>query len=386
MTQFRRIGARSAAEVAAGLAALGAAAAILAALTRLPDPTLPAVFGVAAVLGFVFIRYDYGFTASFRRFLADGDGRALAASLAVPAVASLIIIPVGGLADGYSRFLAPVGPSLVVGAFLFGIGMQTANACGSGTVIAFGQGSRRALVALPFFCLGGVLGTLVLPWALSLPGFGVIDLVQRLGVLPALAATQAGLLAAALLILRGQSPAWARVRLSALVGLLVGILFLMSREPWGITLGLTVWGAKVLKAAGLDVGDWPFWHDAGARALLDGPWLGMHGALTNAGLMVGALLAAAGGGRLRLGAHIGRRSVAGAVFGGLLMGIGARLSFGCNIGAFLGGVTSGSLHGAVWFLAALPGCRVGIWLRPLFGFADQTEVMKPLPATARIMT
>ena len=42
------------------------------------------------------------------------------------------------------------------------------------------------------------------------------------------------------------------------------------------------------------------------------------------------------------------------------MGWGARLGFGCNIGAFIGGVSSGSLHGWIWFPAALAGCTIGI--------------------------
>jgi uncharacterized protein len=53
------------------------------------------------------------------------------------------------------------------------------------------------------------------------------------------------------------------------------------------------------------------------------------------------------------------------------MGWGARLGFGCNIGAFVGGVASGSLHGWLWFLAALPDCLVGIRLRPLFGLSRE---------------
>jgi hypothetical protein len=57
------------------------------------------------------------------------------------------------------------------------------------------------------------------------------------------------------------------------------------------------------------------------------------------------------------------------VVGGLLMGWGARLGFGCNIGAFVGGVASGSLHGWVWFGCALVGSLVGIRLRPLFGLS-----------------
>ena len=65
------------------------------------------------------------------------------------------------------------------------------------------------------------------------------------------------------------------------------------------------------------------------------------------------------------------KSLAAAAIGGLLMGWGARLGFGCNIGAFVGGVASGSLHGWIWFAMALAGCTVGIRLRPWFGLSRE---------------
>ena len=57
------------------------------------------------------------------------------------------------------------------------------------------------------------------------------------------------------------------------------------------------------------------------------------------------------------------------ILGGLMMGIGARFAFGCNIGAFIGGIASGSLHGWVWIVFALLGTYLGIQLRPLFGMS-----------------
>jgi hypothetical protein len=44
----------------------------------------------------------------------------------------------------------------------------------------------------------------------------------------------------------------------------------------------------------------------------------------------------------------------------LLLGYGARLAFGCNIGALLGGISSGSLHGWLWLVAAFCGSILGI--------------------------
>jgi uncharacterized membrane protein YedE/YeeE len=65
------------------------------------------------------------------------------------------------------------------------------------------------------------------------------------------------------------------------------------------------------------------------------------------------------------------KSLLAAAVGGLLMGWGARLGFGCNIGAFVGGVASGSLHGWVWFAMALCGSLIGIRLRPAFGLSRE---------------
>ena len=52
------------------------------------------------------------------------------------------------------------------------------------------------------------------------------------------------------------------------------------------------------------------------------------------------------------------------------MGYGARIAFGCNIGAFFSGVASTSLHGWVWIVSALAGTVVGIRLRGVFGMAN----------------
>ena len=54
------------------------------------------------------------------------------------------------------------------------------------------------------------------------------------------------------------------------------------------------------------------------------------------------------------------------MFGGLLLGYGARLAYGCNIGAYFSGVASGSLHGWLWLVAAFAGSVVGTHLRPRF--------------------
>ncbi|MBQ84920.1 MAG: hypothetical protein CMQ16_00735 [Gammaproteobacteria bacterium] len=55
------------------------------------------------------------------------------------------------------------------------------------------------------------------------------------------------------------------------------------------------------------------------------------------------------------------------MLGGLLLGYGARVAYGCNIGAYFGGISSTSLHGWLWFAAAFVGSGLGTRLRPWFG-------------------
>ena len=88
----------------------------------------------------------------------------------------------------------------------------------------------------------------------------------------------------------------------------------------------------------------------------------------NIGMLIGATAWAALGGGLRKQEWPNQRQLLAAALGGFIMGIGARLAFGCNIGAFLGGTASGSMHGWIWFVMALAGSWVGIRLRPHFGF------------------
>ena len=84
---------------------------------------------------------------------------------------------------------------------------------------------------------------------------------------------------------------------------------------------------------------------------------------------LGAAAAAGLAGAYAPQARIPLPSLAAAALGGLLMGVGARLATGCNIGAFFSGLASGSAHGLVWALCALAGVALGARLRPLFGLS-----------------
>ncbi len=81
------------------------------------------------------------------------------------------------------------------------------------------------------------------------------------------------------------------------------------------------------------------------------------------GTILGAMLAAALAGKFAPAMKLTRTRVLTTIVGGLLLGYGARLGFGCNIGALVGGITSGSLHGWLWMVAGFCGGITGVHLR-----------------------
>lgn len=334
------------------------------------------LFLVAVGLGAVFLLTRFGFNGAFRAFLNRGDGAELSAGLLIAAIAALVIIPVSAAIPGYSGFVAPLGLPLIGGAALFGIGMQLGNGCGSGTICHAGGGSRRMWVTIPFFALGGVLGTLILPASLRLPAFAPIGFSDWFGSLGGLITTLALLAAlAAVLLRRSPMPSLPQLRTAAIIGILAALAFLFSGQPWGVTMGLTLWGAKFLTVVNADFGNAiaqsEFWNWDGARQALTGPILAQDSSLMDIGVILGAALVAAHRGSFRRQPWPAFRGIIASAIGGLLMGFGGRLSFGCNIGALIGGISSGSLHGFVWLLAAMPGCWIGIRLRPLAGLSRE---------------
>ncbi|MGH3585201.1 MAG: YeeE/YedE thiosulfate transporter family protein, partial [Pseudonocardia sp.] len=148
-----------------------------------------------------------------------------------------------------------------------------------------------------------------------------------------------------------------------------GVL-VVSGGAWGITSAFALWGAKALQALGLQPETWVYWQQPAQAKSLAAPVLADKTSLTDIGIMIGAALAATAGGAWVLHRAIPWRTALAAVLGGIIMAIGARLASGCNIGAYLAGIASGSLSGWVWAGAALLGTWVGLRGRTLFGLAN----------------
>jgi uncharacterized membrane protein YedE/YeeE len=359
------------------LAAAILAAGVLVALVLIDgQPNSAALIVLGFALGVTFLKAEFSFTASWRRFLLRGDAGGLLAILLLIAIAAAVVVPVAALRSDFGGAIAPIGFSLVIGAFVFGLGMQLANGCGSGTLYTVGGGSGRMLIALLFFVIGSVIGSLSVPAFLALGGIDPILASDFLGPWGGLAATLASIAIAAVLVVavarrRGATvaPKPAFLLGAITIGLLLIGVFAAGGHPWSVTFGFTLWGGKIASALGIDLSHAEFWQWPGPKRALSESVLGDTASLTNIGMIFGAMAGAAGSQSFARATWPPASSLLAAALGGLLMGWGARLGFGCNIGAFVGGVASGSLHGWVWFAAALAGCSVGIKLRPAFGLS-----------------
>jgi uncharacterized protein len=358
------------------LAAILATAVLVALVLLDGQPASAALIMLGFGLGVAFLKAEFSFTAAWRRFIARGDADGLVGGLLLIAIAAIVIVPVAALLPGFGGAIAPLGPSLVIGAFVFGVGMQLANGCGSGTLYTAGGGSGRMLLTLAFFIIGSVIGSLHLPALLRLGGIDPVIAANYLGPWGGLAATLASLAAvgaiAVAIARRRRAASWPTrgIVVGAIAIAMLSIaVFLAGGHPWSVTFGFTVWGAKLAGLLGLDLSTAEFWQWAGPKRALADSVLSDTSSLTDFGMILGAMAAAAASQPFARANWPPLKSLVAAALGGLLMGWGARIGFGCNIGAFVGGVASGSLHGWVWFGAALLGCTLGIRLRPLFGLA-----------------
>ncbi|MGB5397810.1 MAG: YeeE/YedE family protein [Gammaproteobacteria bacterium] len=347
-------------------------------------------FLIGVGLGITLLHAAFGFSGGWRVLIRERNSSGIRAQLLLIALTSMLFFPLLGNvfpAVQAGAALAPVGTSVIVGAFLFGIGMQLGGGCGSGTLYTMGQGQVDMLITLTFFIVGATLGSAHLHWWLSLPGYSSISLIETFGWWQALLA-QLLVLAALYVVVRmlerqrhgslrpvewrvppqdfsqrlihGPWPLWWGVL--GLAGLNLATL-LVAGHPWSITYAFGLWGAKIWAALGGDPAGWTYWSSGYPAQSLNNSVLMDTTSIMDFGIILGALLAAALAGKYAPAMKLPWMRIFTAVLGGLLLGYGARLSFGCNIGALVGGIASGSVHGWLWLVAGFSGGIAGVYIR-----------------------
>jgi len=136
-------------------------------------------------------------------------------------------------------------------------------------------------------------------------------------------------------------PVWGAAVLAATINV---FLFAFHR-PWTASDGMRNWGDWILTVAGVV-----------DRPDLIAPWL-YPGSLVDLGMLLGGLAGALLAREFAIRVPPRGELVKGAV-GGALMGVGAMLALGCNVGGFVSATSALSLAG----LAMMAGLLAGAWL------------------------
>jgi hypothetical protein len=349
--------------LAAGVLALPVAAAAGAQGAR-----MVLLLALGALLGATLYLASFGFASAYRGLIERGDVAPIRAQLVMLAAATLLFAPVLAQGEWFGRevvgAVAPAGVSVAAGAFLFGAGMQLAGGCGSGTLYVAGGGQLRMALTLVAFVAGSFWASLHMDAWSALPALEPLALGERLGW-PVALALQLGVLAVLYVLLGAYRPgpvAWP-LALGALALAALNLLtLLIAGHPWSITWAFALWGAKAASAFGWQPAAGSFWEGEFQHSALASSVFADVTSVMDFGLVLGALAAAGAAGSFALRYRLTLRSALTALAGGLAMGYGARIAYGCNIGAFFSGVASTSLHGWLWIAAALPGCWTGLWL------------------------
>ncbi|MBD2079704.1 YeeE/YedE family protein [Leptolyngbya sp. FACHB-17] len=346
------------------------------------------LFLIGSLFGISLYHASFGFASAYRRLFVYRDVNGVLAQVLMLSVATLLFVPFLASRSFFGQSIegavAPVAVQGAIGAFLFGIGMQLGSGCACGTLYTIGGGSSGMLLTLLTFGIGSFGASLTGSLWASLPKLQPISLVNTFGWAGgAIQLAVLGLIAFALW--KNRAPT-AIEKPTKIISLLYGpwslvwgaialavfnwLTLLIAGRPWGVTWGFTLWTAKIAQLFGWNPATSAFWSQGmGAEALRKSVFADTISVM-NFGVVLGAALAATLAGRLALKKPQSKLAIVAALVGGLMMGYGARLAFGCNVGAYFGGIASTSLHGWLWIVFALLGTGIGIKARSIFRLSN----------------
>ena len=153
--------------------------------------------------------------------------------------------------------------------------------------------------------------------------------------------------------------AWPYLTGAVLLSLFQIVTLASTGNPWGVSGVFANWGAWIYEAFGGSVDKWYYFSSTGAQATLENGFLNHSGTWRNIGIILGALLATLLASQFKIKKIKSKKQIIAASIGGLLMGYGARIAYGCNIGALYSGIASLSLSGWVFAVAMFGGAVVG---------------------------
>ncbi len=346
-------------------------------------------FLFGSVAGFIMHRSDFCLAGMFRDLFLFRSV-AMLRVLMLLIVASMVLIELARLA-GLVQLPFPLfgPPSLInpVGGTLFGVGMVLAGGCVVGTLYKMGAGSLPSLLAFVGLLAGSALYAEFHPWWAQLSRAtrlsSQVTLPQMLGISPTLPVSVTVVVAAFFLrrwFRSGQmsQPAFAEGYLQpwkAALGLAVlglGSILLVGM-PFGITTAYAKMGGflesllfprHVAELTYLAAKPLQFTHPLLGFSLQGGPGPRLDGIAVVQfpvifGILLGAAFSAVRLGEWRLYAKVPLRQCLWALFGGILMGLAARMAPACNVWHLMGGAPILAGQSLLFIAGLFPGAWIG---------------------------
>ncbi|AZR81059.1 YeeE/YedE thiosulfate transporter family protein [Thiomicrospira sp. S5] len=357
------------------------------------------LLGLGIALGLVFHYFSFGFAGFWRQAILERKTRGMRSHLLLLAFGAVLFFPSLALLPGMGYDVVgavrPLGLNVLIGAFIFGAGMTLIGSCSSGTLRQMGALNWRFYYVFLWMVVGGTLAASQMSFWLELPAFGTFSAATDISWYLGLAMHLAFILLLYSLLLRWERSSddvveplvnRNRVLLSSplvlavfLLAILNYLVLLVSQYPWAISWIFPKLGILGIQAFSLPV-DWEFWEFTAQNEVgLSKSVLNDSIMLTSLGMVIGVSLAFWGQAfwsrdesakihepkPLCSGCEWMKRLILTSVTG-VLMGYGAVIAFGCNVGGFFSGIISGSLHGWLWMFSALLGMSFTLFLGRCF--------------------
>lgn len=347
------------------------------------------IFLIGSLLGATLNYFLFGFRTCSNLMLEKGKTLGVRSVLILFGVSTLLFFPIINMSELNDNqlfgYVQPLSLSIVIGAFAFGAGMQVAGSCTSGTLNKIGKLQPISVTSLIFLLIGGTLAAYHNEFWRSLPTLPAVSLLSEFGLwngifiqLSVIVFLYFSAIILEKYFTKGIEPLLPKkqvwnplnwhiwLQAIMLLAILNTLLLLISGSPWSIANIFPIWGLKLIELFNLPL-EWEFWeYSITNMHRMERSIIEDNVSLTTLGLIFGALMVTLFSKttvKPTATNKIDYKQHAYSIIGGLIMGYGSVIAFGCNIGALFSGIASGSLHGWLWGISALAGSGVIIFIK-----------------------
>ncbi|SDN76253.1 YeeE/YedE family protein [Alkalicoccus daliensis] len=359
------------------------------------------LFVLGFLIGYTLFHSNYGFATVYKHLIEDGNTQMLRGHMQKLIIATTLFSLI--LANQWNLFgnlpegaVSPISIGLVLGSFIFGFGMNIGSNLGPSSMRTKKGGRTSLLFTLAGFLLGATIGAVHFSfWNESLPNRPGVSLADNtpLGYVGAWLVQIAIFAAIAfgtyIYKKRKRPPAlppmprgtgWTEILFSTwpiwvgatVLATLNAAVLLVQGSPWKFTAPFTLWGSQIADQFGLTPSSWGYWGQQELMIELNSSVFMNDLSVLNFGVFTGTLLTMSLAGLLKF-SKISLQMACITLLGGFLMGYGACISYGANVGAYFSGLASMSLHAWIWTVMAVSGVYTAAFLNNKFQFLGSAK-------------